>query len=340
MNRSALFVLLLLAVPGLATAEEVTVVDILAGGDPVLATVDGVPLRFSDLGDDGLAQRNKAIVGFDGKVDLLLQDQLAEVLAAREASAAGVPVEQWWEREIAARVAPVTDAEALAFFEENPPRASGDFEGLRERVVAHMEDQRETEARGMITDELRTRYRVELLLEPFRVDVSADDDPFRGSPTAPVTIVMFFDFQCGYCGKARATLDELLQTYPGQVRVVARDFPLPKHVRAEPVARAAACAQEQGLYWAYFDRLFDNPRQSSAEQLVEHATVLGLDTVAFSSCMDSDRHAAEMEHDHAEGTQIGVTGTPMFYVNGRPLSGAQPTSAFVEIIEDELARLR
>jgi predicted DsbA family dithiol-disulfide isomerase len=331
--------IILVATPRAMAADGVTVTDLLSGEDPILATIDGEPLLFSDIGAE--ADLNRALITFDDDVRTRLEDRVSEALATREASAIGMTADEWWAIELQARVLPVTEAEARTYFEENPPRGGGsNFEDMRDRVIVYMERQREAEARAMIASELRERYTVEILFEPFRVDVTVDDDPARGPEHAPITIVMFFDFQCGYCGKARQTLDEIQQRYPDQVRLVARDFPLPKHTNAVRMASAAACAREQGQYWPYFDALFDNPRGTTDRELAERATEMGLNVSSFRSCLEEDHHAEETELDHQAGERVGVTGTPMFYVNGRPLAGAQPISSFVELIEDELRRQR
>jgi protein-disulfide isomerase len=110
------------------------------------------------------------------------------------------------------------------------------------------------------------------------------------------------------------------------------------HKRAEPAAEAANCANEQGKFWAYHDKLFANQRALEDDNLKTYATEIGLDEEAFNACYESGKFRADVKKDQIEGMGIGVTGTPAFFVNGRFLSGGQPFDAFKKIIDEELAR--
>jgi len=113
---------------------------------------------------------------------------------------------------------------------------------------------------------------------------------------------------------------------------------LPSHSRARPAAEAAQCAQAQGQFWAYHDKVFANQRALADEDLKRYAAELGLNTEAFNSCFDSGQFREAVTADYVAGERYGVSGTPAFFINGRFLSGAQPFEAFQTIIDDELAR--
>ncbi|MCR4403795.1 MAG: DsbA family protein [Candidatus Acetothermia bacterium] len=179
---------------------------------------------------------------------------------------------------------------------------------------------------------------------PERVEVSVDDDPALGRPEAPVVIVEFSDFQCPYCARfAQQTFPQLKKEYidTGKVRLVFRDFPLSFHQNAAPTAEAAQCAHEQGRFWEYHDRLFAGQGEwsgsASASQIFAgYAEGLGLDGARFRECLASRRYKEEVQRDFNDGIGYGVTGTPTFFINGRKLVGAQPFSAFQQMIEAEL----
>ena len=105
-----------------------------------------------------------------------------------------------------------------------------------------------------------------------------------------------------------------------------------------PAAEAALCAKEQGKFWEYHEKLMENQRALADEDLERHATDLGLDMEAFNACRSSGKFKEEILQAQREGQQLGVTGTPAFFINGRFLSGAQPFTAFKAIIDEELAR--
>lgn len=172
------------------------------------------------------------------------------------------------------------------------------------------------------------------------------DDPVLGNADAPVTIVEFSDFQCPFCRRFWAdTYTQLKEEYidTGKVRLVFRDYPLPFHEAATPSAIAANCADEQGKFWQYHDKMFieqEKQGQSTVTygvtELKAWAQQLGLNTAQFNQCLDSKKYADEVEADTAAGSAAGVSGTPSFFVNGQLLVGAQPFSAFKALIDAEL----
>src|SRR5262249_17398539 len=136
--------------------------------------------------------------------------------------------------------------------------------------------------------------------------------------------------------RAHPTVQQVLTTYGDRVRFVYRHYPLPNHPRARPAAEAAQCANEQGKFWPYYDRLFSNQSKLGDADLRQAAADLGLDAARFNDCVDSHKYKDVIDSDIKAGEQAGVSGTPAFFINGRPLSGAQPFDAFKRIIDEEL----
>jgi protein-disulfide isomerase len=176
-------------------------------------------------------------------------------------------------------------------------------------------------------------------------DVPIGDAPAKGDPNAPVTIVEYSDYQCSFCGRYfQETLPQLLENYvdTGQVRYVFKDFPLTSiHPQAVKAAEAARCAREVGedeTYWLMHDRLFERQGEWSGNSqhvalFKSYAGELGLDQAAFDACLDGGSQAAAVQADFQEGAGFGVTGTPAFFINGQPVSGAQPYQVFEQVIE-------
>lgn len=172
-----------------------------------------------------------------------------------------------------------------------------------------------------------------------RVEVSTSpDDPVRGNPQAPVTIVEFSDFQCPFCARVEPTLKQILKDYQDQVRLFYKDFPLPIHQNAQNAALAALCAKEQEKFWEYHDKLFENQEKLGVLDLKRYAQELGLATTQFNSCFESKKYQAQIDQDIKDGQAAGVQGTPAFFINGRLISGAQPFENFKAIIEEELKK--
>jgi len=263
---------------------------------------------------------------------------ITQALLEKEAAARGVTPEALHKAEVEDK-ALVTDADAKSYYEANKARfgTASEADALRQ-VEAGLGQQRQTERRAAFSRDLRKKYEVKILLEPYRVPVEVGSAPVRGNPEAPVTVVEFSDFQCPYCVRARPTVNRVREAYGDRVRWAFRHFPLDFHAQAEKAGEAAACAGEQGRFWEMHDLLWENPAKLQVADLKAHATKLGLDAARFGQCLDAGRHSGLVEADLRAGQGYGVSGTPAFFVNGRPLVGAQPFDAFAQVIDDELQR--
>ena len=124
------------------------------------------------------------------------------------------------------------------------------------------------------------------------------------------------------------------------MRLVFKDFPLPSHKKAPLAHQAARCAGALGQYWPYHDRLFANQSEFGRDDLVRYAVEVGLARDAFVACLDSNRFAAAVDADLAQGRALGVRSTPSFLINGRPVIGAQPTDVFRNAIDEALGERR
>jgi len=172
-------------------------------------------------------------------------------------------------------------------------------------------------------------------------DVNTDGNYFKGAEDASVTIIEWSDFQCPFCERFYSnTLQQIEENYveTGKVKLVYKDFPLDSiHPQATPAAIAARCAGDQGKFWEFHDKIFENQRFLSEDSYKQWAGELGLDTATFNECFDNQEHLSAVRQDLVEGQQAGVRGTPGFLVNGKLISGAQPYSVFQQAIEDALA---
>jgi protein-disulfide isomerase len=303
-----------------------------------VAIVDGTPISSDAL--DAMIQGQ--LMELRQREDQLRRQALdhlvSQLLIQREAEARGVSVDELIETEVTSK-AEVTPEEAKAFYEANKARfGSATEDKAIQQIAEGLGRQRQRERRAAFAKELEKKYPVKVLLEPFRVQVDTDGAPSRGNPEAPVTVVEFSDFQCPFCVRARPTVNRVRATYGDDVRWVFRHFPLSIHEQAPKAAEAAVCAGDQDRFWEMHDQLWENRGQLQIADLKDDAATLKLNTEAFGECLDSGRNAALVEKDTEEGVQLGVSGTPAFFINGRPLIGAQPFEAFASVIDDELAR--
>ncbi|MBI5667679.1 MAG: DsbA family protein [Chloroflexi bacterium] len=167
-------------------------------------------------------------------------------------------------------------------------------------------------------------------------DVSADDDPFRGTENAQVVMIEFSDFNCGFCGRfAQETLNPLMEKYGDRVKFVYRDYPILAQ-SSLTAALAAQCAYEQGKFWDYHNVLFTNQGQFGREFFIQQASELGMDETAFTKCLDDQKYLDEIRNDAITAQTLGLRGTPAFFINGKYISGAQPYQVFADAIEAAL----
>ena len=170
-----------------------------------------------------------------------------------------------------------------------------------------------------------------------RVMVDIGQAPVWGNVDAPVTIVEFTDFECPFCSRANTTLHAIMEKNPDTVRVVFKHFPLSFHKNAKLAHQAAEAAKIQGKFWEMYNKIFDNQKAMSRDDLIGYAKELGLDEAKFVADLDSEAVKKNVEAAIAEGEKAGVRGTPHFFINGTLLSGAQPEAAFQAAIDKELA---
>jgi protein-disulfide isomerase len=304
---------------------------------PVLATVNGVNITEEQL----RATIQGKLFDLENQIYTLKQEGLNELignyLLEQEAEKRGISVQQLVQEEIENRLSPITDAEIERFYTANKSRINRPLEQVKPQLTQYLQNLNRNQQRNTLLSALRAQATVVTFLQPPRIEVSIGDDPMKGPADAPVTIVEFSDFQCPFCKRVLPTLEQVLTTYAGKIRLVFRDFPIVTiHPHAQRSAEAAHCAREQGKYWEYHDALFAAQEKFAVTKLSEYAQSIGLDIAAFEQCLASNKYTAEIQKDIADGSQIGVTGTPAFFINGRLLSGAQPFEAFQRIIEEEL----
>jgi protein-disulfide isomerase len=272
-----------------------------------------------------------------------LDSIIAQRLFAQEAAKRGISVPALLDAEVTAKVGLVTEKEIEDFYETNKARMRGDDAEVRQKIRAFLQQQKLTARREAFVESLRSGGKVIVRLQPppaIRLEVSTEGAPVRGAAGAPVTVVEFSDFECPFCKQTHPTLKQLLERYPGKVRLAYRDFPLDSiHPRARRAAEAARCAQDEGKFWEYHDVLFTQSPQLAPEDLRRYAGQVGLDVAKFESCLGAGVHKAAVQRDLDEGNRLGITGTPAFFINGRSLTGAQPLEAFARMIDQELASI-
>jgi protein-disulfide isomerase len=317
-----------------------------APGD-VVAAVGNTSITLAEVDQKALQQpasefgQLKLVLALYEARRAAIDEIVGEKLIAAEAAKRGMSVEALIDAEITSKIASVTEADVVAWYNANPGRVKdAKLEQVRQPIRSLLTQQRTAQAYQSYVDDLRSKTAVRVSLEAPRQKVAAADGAARGPANAPIELIEFSDFQCPYCFRANPTVKQVLSTYGDRIRFVYRNYPLANHPNARPAAEAAQCAAEQGQFWAYHDRLFADQSKLSDGDLKQSAADLGMDAGKFNACFDSHKYQARVEEDIKAGNEAGVNGTPAFFINGRLLSGAQPFDEFKRVIDDELAQKR
>lgn len=310
--------------------------------DPVVATVGTHKITQKDLDAKIKPRLDSLKRQFDSQVYQLktqaLDSMTKQYLVEQAAKKENLSIDEYFKRHVEAKK--VTEADAKKYYTEHKELAARypKYDEIKTKLVEALQQQEEQQQREALVEKLSKEAGVKVMLTPPRMVVQSEGHPEVGPKDAPITIVEFSDFQCPFCKKAEPALKEVREKYGDKVKLVYMDFPLGFHQHAMDAAMAGRCAGEQGKFWPMHDQMFDDQGKLSAGDLKNSAKKAGLDTAKFDDCFKSGKYKSAIEGDLAQGQKLDVNGTPAFFVNGRPLSGAQPFSAFSEIIDQELQK--
>jgi len=167
-------------------------------------------------------------------------------------------------------------------------------------------------------------------------DINTAGSPAKGPEKAPITIVLFTDFECPYCKKVEPLLAQVLERYPNDVRLVFKNMPLQFHKFATPAAKAALAAGEQGKFWEFHDELFAAEKLSD-QAISEIAQKLELDFEKWKEDLNNPSVIRQLNTDIQDAQAAGVTGTPTIFINGRLLK-QRSMQGFQQVINEELKK--
>ncbi len=209
-------------------------------------------------------------------------------------------------------------------------RAEEVYDTLMRRAVAPSAEEPAEECDGQSEEANAAEDKIE--------EVGVGTAPIRGKADAPITVVIFSDFECAFCARGESTMRELEEQFPGKIRFAYRNRPFDFHEHARLAARAALAAGEQGRFWEYHDALLSHQDALDRASLERYATELHLDMGRFSEALDSERTEAAIKADIADAERLEIKGTPTFFVNGRRLVGARSIEEFRALVERLLAK--
>lgn len=340
----------------------------------VLAEIDGRKLTHSDLDRTLAGQlipiENDRYQILKEGVNAWLETELI----AREASGQHLSVPALLTKEIWSQVRVSPGDALMHFRKNPELYGSQNFDGLQAALTKKLRDQEYERLKQAYLEKLKSKYHAKILLkEPVSyvkglalppsdnfpgafpeaklaagvkpaaipapsIKIATFNDlagrPSMGPENAPVTIVEFSDFHCPFCTRVEPTIDQLMKNYEGKIRKVWRHYPLPFHTGSDRAHEASECAHEQGKFWEYHAKLFENQGSTKEDaSLIRLAEEAKLDKGKFQACLASGKNKAVIQNDIAKAKESGVSGTPAFFINGRLLTGAQPYDNFKNAVE-------
>ncbi|MFH1017843.1 MAG: DsbA family protein [Pseudomonadota bacterium] len=307
-----------------------------------LAMIDGKEIGEKDLDGRAKGILTKARAEMYDARKQALDEFVFNHLVGLEAAKAKITKEELTKKELDGKIKKVTDKEIKAFYDDFAKRGGGQLPPLAQvsdKIKMKLEQDRIRERRTQYFDDLKKAHKVAYLITRPRLEVGLGENPVKGNAKASITIVEFSDFQCPFCKRAEVTVDQVMKEYKGKVKLYFRDFPLGFHPNAKPAAIAARCAGEQGKFWEFHGKLFDK-QELGDEKYKKYAGELSLNMDKFNACLTSPKIAASVDKDMEAGSDLGVSGTPAFFIDGIMLSGAVPYSEFKEILDDEIRLAR
>ncbi len=212
----------------------------------------------------------------------------------------------------------------------------------KDEIRNHLMNKDKVAQRQSFIDKLITSANIQWALKEPKTPVPAltADEPVLGNRNAKVLIYEHSDFQCPYCSRGKAVVHEIHKEYGDKVGIVFRHLPLDFHPEAKPSAKASICAQAQGKFWEYHDKLFDNQKELGAANYTKWAKEVGLDEGKFTSCLTSAETEKILSMSMAMSEQAGANSTPTFFIatkdGAKKVAGAQPFAEFKKIIDEEL----
>jgi protein-disulfide isomerase len=318
--------------------------------DSVAATVGDRSITIAEVDREWLRTDPGSYVGVARRIQDMrrrVADKLvADELIAREAAARGMTVEALLDEEIPKRTVPLPDSAVLALYQQLGDDTRGaSLDQLRPALRAWLARFTEPDLARMnyVEELMRVSTRADVRLPAPRIEVAATSaDPVLGPAAAQVQIVAFGDLRNGRYGAFAQAFGRVRETFGDRVRIVFKHLPAgePESLAA---AEAAACAQAQGKFWAFHDRVIAQAGPLGPTRTAELAAAAGLDRAAFGTCRDSGSFRRAIHDALEEARRYDVSVSPSFLVNGRlapvPPPFLPPFEFFTRLIEEELAVL-
>lgn len=305
--------------------------------DLLIGKINGKDFKVSDLSDSNKKYLWLSFSQFRKVMEASAQDQAEIVYFTEMAGGDRKKAEELMAKEKTVKT--ITDGDAKAYYESHKKNIPYPFDSIKDELVKHLTAEEKAKVETEVTTKIKEKIGLELFLPkvlPASFEINTIGYPTKGAADAPIEIIEFADFRCPHCSAANPNMKKLLEKYSGKVKLVYRYYIRRGVPFSSETAVAAECAHRQGRFWEYHDLLFQNQAQDlPTDKLMDLVKNVGIDTKTWKQCALDQKTLDYVSQSQKEGAQIGVLGTPTFYVDGQVVS----TDHDLKDLEAEITKL-
>ena len=310
--------------------------------DEVIATLNGEPLYRYEV-EQNVAFR---LYRLRGNIYTLLKRETEELmnqrLLAAEAEFREISVKALVKKEVDQKVTPPDDKELDAYLAEHPKEGRKD-PNSRNRIRTYLYqkslNQRRQDFLASLQKKADFRFLLEMPERP-RMKMESEGEPWRGNPDAPITLTHFASFTCQICSQSVQMIRRAMGEYPDKIKWVHRNFFNIFNEKALTAAQVGEYAKEKGKFWEFHDIILSIDGNFELDEIFKIAESLDLNLTSYNEGEKEGRFLLEIKDDIRDATRIGVTATPVIFVNGRYFHGAFPYEELEKLIKEEIDRIQ
>lgn len=267
----------------------------------------------------------------------VIDQELFEIYLAEEAKRLAKSLEEIRAERLAGTEP--TEKEIRAFYDSRKARMKKSYGAVRDQFARYLRKKAVSEKKAALVAQYREKNAVKMpMSRPVApvMEIATEGFPVKGDPKAPVTIVEFADYKCGYCKKAAESIKRVLARFEGKVKLVYMDRPILGSA-SKAMAQGGVCADKQGKFWAWHDLAYKNQKSLTEESPAALAREIGLDGKAFDACFESDATIARIGKSEKEAERLQLTSVPSIFVNGKWIISRDLERDLIRAVEEALA---
>jgi len=308
--------------------------------DEVIAILNGEPMYRYEIEENIAFKLYRLQANIYALLKRETDERINQKLLEAEAERQKISVEELLYQEVDQKVSPPDDKELDSYLAEHPNEA-GEGNDRRNRIRTYLYQKTLSQRRQDFLTSLQEKAEYRLLIEmperP-RMKIEIEGEPWRGNPDAPVTLVHFASFTCRICYQSTQMIERAMEEYPGKIRWVHRNFFNTFDEKALLAAQVGEYAKEKGKFWEFHDMLLLANGDFESDEIFQIAKSLNLDRQTYDAAEKEGRYLLAVKDDIRDASRLGITATPVIFVNGRYFHGTFPYEQLETLIKEEIVR--